>query len=116
MSLIRVNGVAIPTPSDIKFNVMDITNSERNANGTMIMELIAQKQKIELSWNFLKKEDLNSIISAVDGIFFQVTYPNPKTGILTTKTMYSGDRTMSALDYINGNIRYKDVKMSFIER
>ena len=116
MSLIKINGVAIPTPSDVKFSVMNITNSERNANGSMIMELIAQKQKLELSWKFLKKEDLNFILSAVDGIFFEVTYLNPKTGILTTKTMYSGDRSMDALDYINETIRYKDIKMNFIER
>ena len=46
MDFIKINGVAIPAPSTFNPSIMDISNAERNANGMMIMEIIAQKQKL----------------------------------------------------------------------
>ena len=90
MSLIKINGVEIPTPSTFNPSIMNLSNSERNANGMMIMEIIAQKQKLELSWKIISAEKLSSVLNLIDSTFFQVEYPNPKTNKTTTKTMYSG--------------------------
>lgn len=116
MALISINGVAIPTPSEMKPSIMNISNSERNANGTMIMEIIAQKQKLELSWNVISAEDLSSLLNLIDATFFNVEYPNPKTNGRTVKTMYCGDRSVGVMSYVNEQIRYKDFKVNFIER
>lgn len=116
MSLIKINGVEIPTPSTFNPSIMNLSNSERNANGMMIMEIIAQKQKLELSWKIISAEKLSSVLNLIDSTFFQVEYPNPKTNKTTTKTMYCGDRTVGVMSYIDGEIKYKDFKVNFIER
>lgn len=69
--MIKINGVEIPTPSDYSVGIQDISKAERNANGTMIMERIATKRKIELVWKYLSKEDLSKVLNAVSPVFFK---------------------------------------------
>ena len=38
MSLIIIDGVEIPAPSEYSVGIQDISKAERNANGTMIID------------------------------------------------------------------------------
>lgn len=115
-SMIKINGVELPTPSDYTVGIQDISKAERNANGLMIIERIATKRKIELSWKYLSKEDLSKVFNLVSPVFFTVEYIDPKENAKKAGTFYAGDRTAGALDFIDGNIRYKDVKFNLVER
>lgn len=115
MKLIEIEGVEIPTPSDYRVSVFDITKSERNARGTMIMEKITTKRKIELSWNYLSEDDLKEMLNIIEQLFFNVEYIDPQDGI-KSGTFYKGDRKVRAMDYWNGNIRWKDIKFNLVER
>lgn len=114
--MIKIDGKEIPTPSDYLPSIMDISKAERNARGDMIIERITTKRKIELSWRYLSKEDLSKLFTAVSPVFFQVEYIDPQTNSVKTGTFYAGDRNAGALDFIGGNIRYKDIKFSVIEK
>lgn len=116
MSLIKISGVNIPTPSEYSVSIMDLSKAERNAKGTMIIERIATKRKIELSWKHLSKEQLAQVLNLVAPVFFQVTYVDPQTGGTRTGTFYCGDRKAGMLDFRNGVPRYKDVQFNLIER
>lgn len=114
--MIKINGITIPTPSDYTVGIMDLSKAERNARGTLIIERIATKRKIELSWNYLDKVSLSQLLKLVSPVFFQVEYIDPQENTWKTGTFYAGDRHVGALDYRNGNIRYKDIKFNIIER
>ncbi|OUM86647.1 MAG: hypothetical protein BAA01_11605 [Bacillus thermozeamaize] len=114
--MIKINGVEIPTPSEYRVGIQDLSKAERNARGTMIIERIATKRKLELAWNYLSEADLRMVLSAVSPVFFTVEYPDPQEGTRKTGTFYAGDRSVGALDYINGKIRWKDIKFNLIER
>lgn len=114
--MIKINGVELPTPSDYTVGIQDLSKAERNANGTMIIERIATKRKLELSWKYLSKEQLSNLFNLVSPVFFTVNYIDPQVGGSKTGTFYCGDRSAGALDFINGNIRYKDIKFNLIER
>jgi hypothetical protein len=114
--MIKINGVEIPTPSDYQVDIMDLSKAERNARGTMIIERITTKRKLELTWKYLSKEDLSNLLSKLTSVFFTVTYIDPQTGGTISGTFYVGDRSAGAMDYIKGNIRWKDIKFSLIER
>lgn len=116
MALLKIEGVEIPTPSELKVSIQDISNAERNANGTMIIERIATKRKLELSWKYLSKEDLSAVFNAVANVFFTVEYIDPQDNETKTGTFYAGDRKAGALDFKNGSIRYKDISVNLIER
>ncbi|GGA31682.1 DUF6711 family protein [Psychrobacillus lasiicapitis] len=114
--MIKIDGKEIPTPSDYSVGIQDISKAERNARGSMIIERIATKRKIELAWKHLSKQDLQSVLNAVSPVFFKVEYLDPQTNSRQLGTFYAGDRNVGALDYINGQIRWKDCKFNIVER
>lgn len=114
--MIRINGTVIPTPATYQISLNDLSKAERNANGTMIIERIATKRKLEMSWAYLSQSDLSSLLQAVSGVFFAVQYPDPQDGTLKTGTFYAGDRSSGMIDYKSGIARYKDVKFNVIEQ
>lgn len=114
--MIKIEGVDLPTPSEMSFGVQDISKAERNANGTMIIERIATKRKIDLSWRYLSPVELSQVLTAVKPVFFNVTYTDPESNTLRSALFYCGDRTVGVMDFINGQLRYKDTKFNLIER
>ena len=116
MALISIDGVDIPTPSDLGWGIMDLSKAERNAKGTMIIERIATKRKLELSYATLDRAAMSTILKAISPVFFSVTYMDPQTNANRTGTFYCGDRTGGMLKFINGVPTYKDIKFDLIEK
>jgi hypothetical protein len=116
LDLITANGVVLPTPSDFQVGIMDLSKSERNAAGTMIIERIATKRKISLTWSYLSAADLSTILTAVSPVFYDVTYMDPQTNGLRTGSFYCGDRSLGMISFINGVPQYKETKFELIER
>lgn len=116
MSLIKINGVDIPTPTSYSVSIQDLSNAERNATGTMIIERIATKRKIELGWSYLTKEKTSILLNAINPVFFNVQYIDPQTGGIKSGTFYCGDRSIGLIDFKNGKPRYKDIKFNLVER
>lgn len=114
--MIKINSVTIPTPSDYTVGIMDISKAERNATGEMIIERIATKRKLDLSWKYISQDDLSDLLNKITAVFFTVEYPDPQTGVLKTGTFYVGDRSAAAIDYRSGVMRWKDIKFNFIEK
>jgi len=114
--MIKINGVELPAPTTYKIGIMDISKAERNAAGTMVLDVIATKRKIEMSWKFLTNEQIKTLLQLVSDTFFDVEYLDPVTDALKTGTFYKGDRNLDAVSVVNGNIIYKDIKFNIIER
>lgn len=114
--MIKINGVTIKTPSSWTFNIMDISKADRNSNGTIIIERIATKRKGELSYNYLTKSELATLLQQISSVFFSVEYPDAQTGEARTGTFYTGDRKAGMIMYKNGNPIYKDISFSIIEQ
>lgn len=111
-----INGVAMPDPSTMIPSEQDIGKWERNARGSMIGEIIATKAKIELAWKYLTPEQLSTLLTAIKPTFFNVTYTDPVTNAPRTAKFYKGDRNAPIMDFIDGALRYKDVKFNIIEQ
>lgn len=113
--MIKINNVTISTPSSFQIGIMDISKAERNAKGNLIIERIATKRKIELSYNYLSAANLSTLLNAISATTFTVEYPDAQTGSARVGTFYVGDRTAGAIDYYNNVMRYKDIKFNLIE-
>lgn len=114
--MIKVNGIVIATPDDFRVSINDIVKAERNTNGTMVIDLIATKRKLELNWTYLSSAELAALLASVAEILFEVSYPDPQTGAERTGTFYKGDRNSEGLMYKNGSMVWKGLKFNMIER
>lgn len=114
--MIKINGVDIATPKTFDITISDLDGeSNRNAAGTMVRDRIAIKRKINIEWPPLTQTEISTLLNAVSGVFFTVTFPDPQQGIVT-KTMYVGDRSAPAYCYKNGEAKWSGLKMNFIEK
>lgn len=115
MAFITVNGVNLPTPTSCDIGIQDISKAQRNAQGTMIIERIATKRTITLTYAFISATDLSTVLNAVSPTSYSCTYFDPMTNGNLTKTFYCGDRKLGMIDFINGVARYQNVTFDLIE-
>ena len=114
--MISINGVQIATPKTYEVTVSDLDwESNRNAKGELIRDRIAVKRKLNLEWRPLTQTEIQILLNSVSDVFFTVTFPDPELGMIT-KTMYVGDRTAPAYQYVNGEVKWQGLKMNFIEK
>lgn len=115
MSVLKIGGAEMPTPSAMSPMIYDITEAERDSTGTMHIDLVATKYKLECSWAYLTQEQMTQILNAINPITFDVTFTDPKSGSAKTINVYKGDRTIPVLRVKDGKNEYKDFKVNFIE-
>jgi hypothetical protein len=115
MAKILINGVALPTPTELQVGIMDISKAERNASGRMIIERIATKRKLFITYAYITSSDAAKTLKMISPAYYNVTYHDPQEGHLMSGQFYCGDRQLGYIDYINGVARYKDFGFNLIE-
>ena len=116
---IKVNGTAIPDPSEWNYQVGDLdTSGSRDATGLLHRAYVATKINYEFSWNALEWEMLDKILDAVQNEAFTLVAPDPRSFKKTyTGTYYVGDRTGKGWYYLpqkNEKATFT-LKLKFIE-
>lgn len=118
--ILVVEGISLPDPSEMIPSDYDISDSERNANGKMISQIIREDvHKLECKWSKLEVEEYLIIRRAIKKKFgISVQYYCPDIGSMTTMIMYAGDRKTPIhffRGWSDGRPVYKDVSVNFIE-
>lgn len=113
--MLKINGVVMPTPSEMTPNIYDLTEGERDSTGTMHIDLIATKYKLECKWSVLNQASMTKLLNATKNITFNITFIDPVSGAAKTINVYKGDRSTPILKIVNGENTYKDFKLNFIE-
>ncbi|CQR51486.1 DUF6711 family protein [Paenibacillus riograndensis] len=114
--MISINGVTLPSPTKYQVYIQDLSKGERNVNGLLLLERIATKRKIDLSWKMLSPSQYATILRLVSPVFFNVQYQDPEDATTRSGTFYAGDRSIGALNYTNGIVQYNELSFSIIER
>ena len=114
--MLKIAGVAVKAPSELKIGRFDLTKSTRTASGKMVMDLIATKRRVDVVWKMIPDSELKKIIDTITANkpFFSLEYPD--VGGNKTMTCYAGDITTS-LWHTRYGIRYwEEVTIPFIEQ
>ena len=114
--MLKIAGVTVKTPSELKVGRFDITKSNRSASGKMMMELIATKRRVDVVWKMIPDNELKKIIDtiAANKPFFALEYPD--AGGTKTMTCYAGDIVTSLWHTKNGIRYWEEVSIAFIEQ
>lgn len=114
--MIKVDGVVIPSPS--KYNPYPTLReqSTENALGDVVRKIISSRWKLEMSWDYLTKEQYAQLVDIKFKDSFLCEFPNSK-GQMVTKRMYAGDPKGSAnIADSNGIVRdWVNVTLNFIQ-
>lgn len=120
MSLINVTGVtgvdSLPTPSDYQPDIEILENSDRNTQGMLLRDIIAEKIKVNLKWKYMTQADYKKLQLIRRAKSFTCSYWDTGTETMRSITAYSGQPkgTPVSCDE-NGVTAWKDISVSFIE-
>ena len=114
--MLKIAGVSVKAPTDLKIGRFDLTKSGRTASGKMVMEVIATKRRVDVVWKMLPDNELQKIIDTITANkpFFSLEYPD--AGGTNTMTCYAGDIITSMWHTKNGIRYWEDVSIPFIEQ
>ena len=114
----NINNKTIKSPSEISLSCEDLDKAERTIDGTMVVDLIGIKRKVDVSWEYLSKEDMAVLSGEVKSRnFVTITFHDNATGALTTMTARPKDLAyLPYYDWAKAQIMWKSVAISFVER
>ena len=104
---IYVNNVKLPYVANYQVGWYDVSRDSgrdtTTADGTMILNVISQKYRLDITTKYLSGTELNTFYSQIKNApTMTVSFYDPYTASRVTKTMYRGDRT-SQLRYSTAN-------------
>ena len=116
--MLKVNNIEIPCPSTFVWGLQDVSapDSGRDDSSYMHKNRVAQKRKIELSWNGKDWDTTSQILQAFNPEYINVTYPDMMSGTYETREFYVGDRSAPVKWWWIGNQRMEVVSFNIIER
>lgn len=114
--MLKIAGTTVKAPTELKIGRFDLTKSSRTASGKMVMELIATKKRVDITWKMLTDNELQKIIDTITANkpFFSLEYPD--AGGSKTMTCYAGDIVTSLWHTKNGVRYWEEVSIGFIEQ
>ena len=116
-NILRVGGVTLPDPSKMTIEDYDISESERNANGKMISQIIREDvHKVSCEWALLRPREYMAIRRAIKKKFgLSVYFFIPDQDAEGELDMYDEDRKTPIYTYEDGVPVYKGFTLNFIE-
>ena len=118
MEFLRLNGKAIKAPKEITISPENLDKAERTMDGTMVVDIIGTKRKIDVSWEYLSKEDMTILANATrKETFTQVTFHEKTTAEFITITARAEGLTYSPFyDWAKDKLLWKGVAVTFKEK
>lgn len=120
IEVLKIGSLSV-RPSAMQWSESDLDSSEgsgRNALGDMFKDRICTKRKLSVSFPPMLTNQISQILNAIDPVFFDLTYPDPKLGELTTMEVYVRDRTVPiyCFDKNSQEWLWQGLSVDFMER
>lgn len=118
MDFFKINGKKIKAPTELTVSPEVLDKAERTVDGTMVVDVIGTKRIVDVSWEYLSKEDMTVLTKAVGGDkFAEITFHDNGTGNLVTMTARSEGLIYAPhYDWAKAKLMWKSVSVSFTER
>lgn len=108
-------------PKSVTFKKKHMTNSERTLGGDLIVDHIATKNTVSVSWDVLDDKDFGELLNLIEGekdnSYFTLEYLKPGEGAEQTVEMTVYTEEVSYYPYFlaNGRVVWRDVSVNFEE-
>lgn len=112
-ALIKIEGVALPTPSDIKVEIQDLDSDSVRPISTGKLrrnKIRSNMLKVTLTWNLNTFVDVMNILTIITPSTFNTELYIPDHGIRGTREMYAGNK---GYNYVRTKTGLKAKSFSF---
>ena len=115
--ILKSGDVVLPAPTSLSVSDEIIWTSDtgRTLSGTMVGDVVAEKKNLNIKWEFLTEEQVQTIKGRLIAGFFPFTFRDD--GIDITISAYRGTMAKEQLgDIGDGNFYYRSVTVDVIQR
>lgn len=101
MEILKIGNLFV-NPSSLEWQESDLDSNEgtgRNILGDMFRDRVTVKRKLSVTFPPMLTNEMSKILKAIEPIFFDITYPDPKEGENVTMSVYVSDRTVPIFRY-----------------
>jgi hypothetical protein len=119
MDYFKINSKSLTrNPTSISQSKYKIQKTDRTIDGTLVADIIAVKNKVSFTWDYLTTADLKKLTDEVNGSSFPVVeYNDPDSGEMLNITGHAGEITYTPYyDVRTRGLLWKEVNVSFEER
>ncbi len=118
MEFLKINGKTIKAPTEITISPEILDKVERTIDGTMVVDIVADKRKVDVSWDYLSKEDMTLLVKQIsEDKFAEISFHDNITGEIVTMVARSEGLTYQPYyNWSKSKIMWKGVSISFSER
>ena len=118
MDFFKINSKTIRSPTEITVSQEVLDKTERTMDGTMVVDVIGKKDKVDVTWDYLPDADLKLLSAEIRGsVFGTVTYNTAETSEPKTITARAEGLTyMPFYDWPKKRLLWQSVSVSFAER
>ena len=116
-ALIKIDGVALPTPSGVKVEIQDLDGESVRPISTGILRrnrIRSDMLKVTLTWNLNTFVDVMNILKTVTPSEFNTELYIPDHGIRGVKRMYAGNKSYNYIRTKQG-LKAKSFSFALIE-
>lgn len=118
MVLFKINSKTLSrNPSNIEYSTLRLEKSDRTIDGTLIVDIIAIKDKVSFTWNYLPDADMKKLISELkQSVFSIIEYIDSESVDGQLKTLIAEGGDISYKPHYNAQTQrldWVDVKVSF---
>lgn len=116
--MLKINGVVVRSPREFEVEISDIDGGrqERNARGSYVLDRIAVKRKLDVTWTMLSQTEMSAILTQILNVSFTIEYPDPALGV-TTKTFVTKKRSSPKSLIMKGaEVMWDELSCTFEER
>lgn len=101
--------------NELKVNKSTNYTAQTNAAGNTVVDYINQKRTIEVGIIPATEEDIQSLLSSLEGFAVTLSYREPRTGAITTCSCIIPDQNIEYYTIQADKVRLKAFKLKFIE-
>lgn len=121
MEILKINNQSIVNPIALTWQEAFIDSSDgtgTNQYGDTFKDRLTSKRKLSVSFPPLNDTQMSSLLHAIDPVFFDIEYPDPKLGKRNTMKVYVEDRSVPVymFDKTLKQWIWQGMSIDFIER
>ena len=118
MEFFKINNKTIASPTEISNSFESLDKQERTMDGTMVVDEIGKKNKVDVKWEYLSKEDMKTLTNELwSSTFVTVSFRDKDSGDLVTMHAVGKDLSYSPhYNWVRSCLMWKSVSVSFVER
>ncbi len=117
MIFFQINGKSISPPKDISQSFESLDIVDRTLDGTMVVDVVGKKLRIDVVWDYLSKEDMSLLSGEVNNHpFVNISFRSNVDSSLENKQMSTKELNyQTAYDWVKAKVLWKNVSVSFVE-